>query len=178
MLFTQLLMFYLGHWYGDIVRLRTIHNDFDLWVIECAPMPSSWPVVSCNVQLSIAVQTRKNPSILVPVVVGSDDDYCARAARLVVTKQRFKGGNKRRINDEYDRNDFNQFQLIFSLSSRPLSDWSTHTNASPSVVRGTLINPVPNGLAQDATQHAVTDGHPHSTLSRTIEFEPVVNSHL
>ena len=71
---TQLFMFDLGHWYGDIVRLRTIHNDFDLWVIECTSMPRSWPVVSCNVQLSIAVQTRKNPSILLPVVVGSDDD--------------------------------------------------------------------------------------------------------
>ena len=139
---TQLLMFDLGHWYSDIVHLRTIHNDFDFWVIECTSMPRSWPVVSCNVQLSIAFQTRKNPSILLSVVVGSDDDNRAWTARLVVTKQRFKGGNKRRINDEYDRNDFNQFQRFLSLCSRPLSDWSIHTNPLASVVRCTLTNPV------------------------------------
>ena len=178
MLFTQLLMFYLGHWYGDIVRLRTIHNDFDLWVIECAPMPSSWPVVSCNVQLSIAVQTRKNPSILLPVVVGSDDDYCARAARLVVTKQRFKGGNKRRINDEYDRNDFNQFQRFFSLCSRPWSDWSTHTNPSASVVRCTLTNSVTREVSSGYYSTYAAIGHPHSTLCGTIDFASAVNPRL
>ena len=138
---TQLLMFDLGHGYSDIVRLRTIHNDFDFWLIECTSMPRSWPVVSCNVQLSIAFQTRKNPSVLLSVVVGSDDDNRAWTARLVVTKQQFKGGNKRRINDEYDRNDFNQFQRFLSLCSRPLSDWSIHTNPLASVVRCTLPNP-------------------------------------
>ena len=153
MLFTQLLMFYLGHWYGDIVRLRTIHNDFDLWVIECAPMPSSWPVVSCNVQLSIAVQTRKNPSILLPVVVGSDDDYCARAARLVVTKQRFKGGNKRRVDDKYDRKNLNEFQrfsrsvCVLGRTGRPILTRRHPLFAAPSPIQ--LLTK----LVQDTTQH-------------------------
>ena len=116
---TQLLMLDLRHWYGDIVRLRTIHNDFDLWVIECPSMPRSRPVVSCNVQLPVAVQTRKNPSILLPVVVGSDDDNGAWTARLVVTEQRLKGRNKRRVDDEYDRKNLNEFQR-FSRSVRVL----------------------------------------------------------
>jgi len=75
MCLTQLLVFDLRHGYRNIVCLRPIHNDFNLWIIECPSVPSSGPVVSCNVQLSITVQTRKNPSILLPVVVGSDDDY-------------------------------------------------------------------------------------------------------
>ena len=119
MCLTQLLVFDLRHWYRNIVCLRTIHNGFDLWIIECPSMPCSWPVVSCDVQLSITVQTRKNPSILLPVVVGSDDDYRAWTARLVVPKQRLKRGNKRHVYDEYDRDDLNEFQC-FSRSVRVL----------------------------------------------------------
>ena len=66
---TQLLVFNLRHGYGDIACLRAIYNDFDLWIIQCPSVPSSGPVVSCDVQLSITVQTRKNPSILLPIVV-------------------------------------------------------------------------------------------------------------
>ena len=119
MCLTQLLVFDFRHWYSDIVRLRTIHNDFDLWIIECPSMPRSRPVVSCDIQLPITVQTRKNPSILFPVVVGSDDDYGAWTTRLVISEQRLERGNKRRIDDKYDRKDLNEFQR-FSRSVRVL----------------------------------------------------------